>query len=172
MTIRAANINDISSILEIVEDARILIQSFGFKQWTKYSNYPNYETFENDILNNNLYVLDIDSKVVAMIALCVGNDINYNEIDGSWLTTNSNYLTIHRLAVKKEFYGQKLAQELFEFAHNKAKFLNISSVRIDTHPQNLPMNNLIKKLGYNYCGQIKILDDQIDPIRNAYEKVI
>lgn len=172
MIIRAANTSDIESILEIVNDARMLITSLGFKQWTIESNYPNYETFQHDILRQSLYVLESNNKVLGMVAICVGQDENYNTIDGNWISNNSNYLTIHRLAIKREFYGNGLAQRLIDFSLNKAKILNISSIRIDTHPLNIPMNNLIKKSGFTYCGKIMIIDDQIDPIRNAYEKVI
>ena len=115
MIIRAANTSDIESILEIVNDARMLITSLGFKQWTIESNYPNYETFQNDVLKQSLYVLESNNKVLGMVAICVGQDENYNTIDGNWISNNTNYLTIHRLAIRREFYGNGLAQRLIRY---------------------------------------------------------
>lgn len=42
-------------------------------------------------------------------------------------------------------------------------------LRIDTHEDNVVMQNLVKKLGFKYCGIIHIKEDN-DP-RLAYEKI-
>ena len=39
-------------------------------------------------------------------------------------------------------------------------------LRIDTHEDNVPMQNLLKKLGFTYCGTIYVLRDSA---RMAFE---
>lgn len=166
--IRKATTLDIKKILRIVEDARVQIKALGFKQWT--DDYPNHETFKKDILNNELYVIVYDKEIAGMMALVKSINLDYNKIDGKWLS-NAKYYTIHRLAIKKEYRHLKLAQELFNYAYKIA--LNDSvNLRIDTHPKNVPMINLITKMGYTYCGKITLLNEKTEPLRLAYELIV
>lgn len=165
--IRLADKFDIPEILEIITDARKQINDLGFKQWT--NDYPNAQTFINDIANNELYVED-KSGVIAVMALVKSINHDYNKIDGNWLS-NNKYYTIHRLAVKAEYRHLKIAQSLFNFAYDEALKAGVN-LRIDTHPKNLPMQNLIKKMNYVYCGVIFLQNELVEPERLAYELVI
>lgn len=102
MEIRPAEISDLPAIMQIVEDARTLIQSKHFHQWDKASDYPSKTDFVNDIENKALYVAVKDNTVAAMMAIYDKEDENYDEINGCWLSTSA-YRTIHRLAVKHTF---------------------------------------------------------------------
>ena len=86
--IRKATTLDIKKILRIVEDARVQIKALGFKQWT--DDYPNHETFKKDILNNELYVIVYDKEIAGMMALVKSINLDYNKIDGKWLS-NAKY---------------------------------------------------------------------------------
>lgn len=168
--IRKANKADIVCILDIVKDARLQINRLGFKQWLEESNYPNYDTFLNDIKNNSLYVYDIKGKVVGVIAIVKGVNLDYNNIKGLWLS-NAKYYTIHRLAVKGDYHNLGIGSKLIEFAKTKAIKDNVN-LRIDTHNLNVPMKNLIKKEGFIYCGIITLQDEKIEPLRDAYEIIL
>ncbi len=170
MEIRPAEISDLPAIMQIVEDARTLIQSKHFHQWDKASDYPSKTDFVNDIENKALYVAVKDNTVAAMMAIYDKEDENYDEINGCWLSTSA-YRTIHRLAVKHTFYGQGLAKALIQEAIRTAKG-KVLSIRIDTHPKNKPMNTLAQKLGFQYCGVIRIKKEKTEPERNAYERMI
>ncbi len=171
ITIATATTNDINAILKIVEDARTLITKQGFKQWTKESNYPNYDTFMADINNNSLYVAKENDEVVGFMALCFGEDPSYAKIEGKWLNKEASYSTIHRLAIKANYYNKGIAKALINYAFTLSK-KHCQYIRIDTHKNNLIMNSLAQKMGFHYCGKIYILDDKIDPERNAYERMI
>lgn len=164
--IRLANINDLEAILEIVEDARKQISNLNFKQWTKESNYPNAKTFATDIVNKELYVYE-DGQVLAVMSLVKSINPDYEIIDGKWLNDNK-YYTVHRLAVKAEARHLGLGSKMLEYAKILA-FKDNVSLRIDTHLKNIPMINLIKKANFSYCGIIKIIGEQIEPERLAYE---
>lgn len=172
--IRLANKKDLDSILKIVEDARVLARSLGSKQWLGNDGYPNKDTFEQDIKNNQLYVLQIKDTPIAICVISRIAEPTYKKIyQGSWLTKNIEYLVIHRLAVKKEYYKKGLAVKLLTYAENLAKKEKIKSIRIDTSKENQPMLRLVEKMNYKYCGIIKLnkyLGEEDN--RLAFEKII
>ena len=55
--IRKATTNDLDRIIEITKACAVFMISNKIFQWNEH--YPNIETFEKDILNQNLYVLEI-----------------------------------------------------------------------------------------------------------------
>lgn len=175
LEIRKANVFDITSIMEIVDDARKLFASYGSNQWQGKDAYPNYATFKSDIDNENLYVVIIDNIIVGVAAIICGSEPTYNKIyQGKWLTSSTNYLTIHRLALKKEYYGKSIAKYVIDSACLIAKIRNVSSIRVDTYYKNKEMIGLLVSKGFSYCGKIYLdrKEENIDPERLAYEKVI
>ena len=91
--------------------------------------------------------------------------------DGNWLT-DSKYMVIHRLAVKKANYHQGIAKELIQFAIDKIKKDNINSIRIDTKIENIRMISLLQSFNFKIVGKIDLLrKDCIDKVRLALEYV-
>ena len=164
--IRLAKVEDISKILEIVKDAKDFLRNQGVDQWQ--GDYPTKDVFINDINKGNLYVYE-EGIVKGFAAIIKGVDITYNKIyDGSWLS-DGTYLTIHRIAVKKEARKEGIASKMIEHACKLAKAEGANSIRIDTHEDNIPMQNMIEKNGFKKCGIIYLLDGNK---RLAYEKIV
>ena len=170
--IRKANINDIEKIMLVVDDAVTLLKNKGVNQWQ--NGYPNPAVFKNDISLGTLWVVELDGKLAGVCNLSMEKDESYEKIyEGKWLTNDSSYMVIHRIAVKKEFYNQGIAKLMFKFAEELAMKNNIKSIRIDTHKLNIPMNDILKKLGYVKCGIIYLVNSRDeDKTRVAYEKII
>lgn len=168
--IRLATTKDIKSILTIVEDARSQITKLGFSQWTKESNYPNEDTFMIDISKDSLYVYTKNDLVLGMFVIDKEHNFDYDNIEGNWLSLGK-YYTVHRLAVKEETRHLGIGLKMLEFAKNIA-LKNKVSLRIDTHPKNTPMLNLIKKANFKYCGLIRLKKEKVEPERKAYEMVL
>ena len=55
------------------------------------------------------------------------------------------------------------------FARERAAATDVANVRVDTHEDNKPMQHLIAKAGFAYCGVIHLADG--DP-RLAYQLVL
>ena len=92
-----------------------------------------------------------------------GQDIEptYREItDGAWLD-DSPYGVVHRIA------GDGSEKGIGVFCINWA-FEQCGHLRIDTHGDNIVMQNLVKKLGFVHCGTIYVEEDN-NP-RLAFEK--
>ncbi|WP_166384870.1 GNAT family N-acetyltransferase [Polaribacter sp. 11A2H] len=170
MKIRLSNIEDIPAIMTIIDDARELLASLHIDQWQ--NGYPNAAQVENDIKNNESYVVVNDDNIVMATSMFTfKKEPTYKEvIDGNWLVDEDKvYGVIHRMAIKKEFRKLGLATFLFSEFHQTLKDKNIKSLKIDTHEDNLGMQSLIKKLGYSYCG---IIYTGYNAKRLAFEKVI
>ena len=164
--IRLANEKDIERILEIIKDAKTFLKENKVLQWQ--DDYPNRDTITNDIDKRQLYVYE-EKEVLAFIAIIEGIEETYNTIyDGAWLS-NDSYLTIHRIAVKKEARNKDIASKLFMYAIDYAKKKKIKSIRVDTHKDNKAMQRLILKHNFKKCGFIYLKDHSP---RLAYELLI
>jgi ribosomal protein S18 acetylase RimI-like enzyme len=172
--IRKASIKDLDDILLIVEDARELSRSLKSKQWLGKDGYPNAQTFNKDISNNELYVYVTNNMIVGFCAISLKPEPTYFKIyEGQWLTSNQPYIVFHRLAIKKQYYGKGIGLELLKFAEALAIENKINSIRLDTAKENQPMRRLVDKLNYKYCGLIKLGKYQgEEDNRLAFEKII
>jgi len=107
-----------------------------------------------------------------MISIQSEIEETYHQIyDGNWISEEP-YMTIHRLAVKKQVLGQKIARELVLFAENYALLNHINYMRIDTHEQNTYAIKLFESLGYQKRGWILLNLKQGDNKRLAYDKIL
>ena len=89
--IRAGNISDIDSILNITKSCAAHMIQNGIYQWNEH--YPDKSSFINDAENMELYVYIENEKVIACISLCKKMDKVYFPV--SWITKNYNNLYIH-----------------------------------------------------------------------------
>ncbi len=170
MKLRLSATKDIPSIIEIIDDAKALLKSLGINQWQ--NGYPNQEQIKNDIANNESYVVIKNNEIIGTTMFTLRKEPTYKDvIDGKWIINESEkpYGVIHRLATSKKFRKQGIAEFIFNEFHQQLKEKNIQSLKIDTHEENIGMQSLIKKLGYQYCG---IIYTNYGDKRLAFEKLI
>lgn len=167
MNLRKSTIHDLNSILTIIQQAQAYLKEQGIDQWQ--NNYPNQDTIKNDINNGISYVLCIDYKIIATIAISFEEEKTYCTIyNGHWLT-NHSYAVIHRVCVHHSYKGQNIASKLLTYATQLCLDHTIHSIRIDTHQQNLSMQNVLLKNKFHYCRDIFLEDSSK---RIAFEKVL
>lgn len=148
--IRKAALEDIDSILELTKAcAQHMIENEIF-QWNEH--YPNQSAFENDIDRQELYVAEIDEKIVGCIVISTFMDEEYHSVE--WLTPTQDNLYIHRLAVHPDVQGKGFAQRLMDFAETKAKNDKKFSIRLDTFSQNKRNQKFYELRGYKRLGSI------------------
>lgn len=171
--IRLAKLSDLDEVINIIEATRPLLLKQGSKQWNTSDNYPNKSTFTNDINNNILYVIDECNSIQAVFALTTSAEENYNTLrNGEWINKTNNYAVIHRLAINPSSYNKGLASKIIEFVKIYCFDNSIKSIKVDTHPKNSPMNNLLLKMNFLRCGEIFLSRTLEDNIRIAYELVL
>ncbi|WP_346881712.1 GNAT family N-acetyltransferase [uncultured Algibacter sp.] len=148
--IRLATIKDIDNILEVTKACAAFMVKQGIYQWNEF--YPNKKAFVNDFERKELYVLELENRIIGCITISTYMDKEYIPI--SWLTSNDKNIYIHRLAVHPDFQGQGFAQQLMQFAETFAKNNNFTSVRLDTFSENKRNTKFYEKRGYKRLGDI------------------
>ncbi|MDD3122234.1 MAG: GNAT family N-acetyltransferase [Candidatus Izemoplasmatales bacterium] len=136
-------------LTEITLLARIVaknIRDLGIDQWS--DTYPNYSNFEYDLEHDGLFVIKQDNKIIGSVSLLKESDPFYKEL--VWKKDHS--LVIHRLMVHPDYMRQKLGMKFFDYAIQKAKNEGYLSIKVDTHPDNFRMQNLIKTMGFVEIG--------------------
>jgi RimJ/RimL family protein N-acetyltransferase len=158
MEIRLSESSDIPVILAIYCSARAFMAAHGNPhQWTK--GAPDEVSLKKDLSLKRSYVVVDQGVVVGTFAL-LSHDPNYDQIEGKWLNDDP-YVALHRLASIKPGAGTFILKTISDHYPN---------VRIDTHHDNIPMRNLLTKMGFVHCGVIRLLDKDDSP-REAYLKV-
>lgn len=164
---KLAKAEDGNAILSIIQDAQTYLKTQGIDQWQ--NNYPNIETINRDIQDNNSYILMEDNVIVGTTALIFGIDPTYNVIHkGRWIT-NGAYAVIHRIAINLDYHGLGLGTEIIKHAESVCRNKDINSIRVDTHKENKVMQTVLIKNGFVYCGIIYLADGNE---RMAFEKVL
>tara|TARA_X000000950_G_scaffold176031_1_gene213890 strand:+ start:3066 stop:3566 length:501 start_codon:yes stop_codon:yes gene_type:complete len=148
--IRAGNISDIDSILNITKSCAAHMVQNGIYQWNE--DYPDKSSFVNDAENMELYVYIENKKVIACISLCNEMDEVYFPV--SWVTKNNNNLYIHRLAVHPDFQKKGIGKALMDFAEKYAKKKEYKSIRLDTFSVNKRNLKFYESRGYQRLEKI------------------
>lgn len=168
MHIRPTTTQDIPQIMTIISYAQQYLASLNIDQWQ--DGYPTQSQFKDDIASKESYVItNANDKVIATFMFSVTGEPSYKIIDGKWLTTVENYGVIHRIAVAEHFTSKGLARQIISHCEAQLKAKQFTSMRIDTHKDNLGMQHILKTLDYTYCGVIKL---DSGALRLAYEKLM
>ena len=153
---------DLPRLLEIYQIARDFMKANNNpKQWG--DAWPPKSLTEKSISNGSQYVCENNGLVIGTFFFRSGKNIEptYNKIqNGHWLN-DEPYGVVHRLAGDGSVKG--IGAFCLNWCYEQCRHL-----RIDTHPDNLVMRNLLLKLGFTYCGIIFVEHDAMP--RLAFEK--
>ena len=159
-SVRNANVSDLPRIEEIYAGARKFMADHGNPSQWGTTNPPTDQLIQ-DIAEELLYVITERDTIHGVFYLYIGEDPTYQMIhNGNW-HYDGEYGTIHRIAGDGSGGILKTA---VEFSGTK-----VSCLRIDTHADNLVMQNAVRKLGFETCGIIYVSDGTP---RIAYDKIL
>ena len=165
--LRRAQLQDLTAIMKIIDDAKELLKKNGSPQWQ--NGYPDQETFTQDIVMQTNWILINDNKVVATATLQLTPEPTYRNItQGQWQQPDEPYATIHRVAISSNYRGQGLSKLLFSNLLTVGQMQGIKNFRVDTHRSNKAMQHIAENFNFKKRGIIKV-NDQNDPARLAYE---
>lgn len=160
----------VDRMCEITEDAKKQLRGLGLDQWQK--GYPSREVWEQDVINACTYLAVEDGVIQGIFAFQTTPDSSYREIDGQWLT-DIPYASMHRVCVADGCKGKGVAGRMFAYGFELARKAGFETVRIDTHPGNLPMQHALKKAGFEPCGTIRLVGGCEDgDLRVAFERIL
>lgn len=146
MEIRKTRKEDIKEVMALYKSAQqFMIENGNPTQWG--TEYPWVELVLSDIDEGISYVCVDEGKIVGVFYFKMGVDDAYTNIyDGEWLN-DKEYGVVHRIASGKKGVGGFCLDWCFEKHPN---------VKIDTHVDNIPMQKLLEKKGFTYCGKVII----------------
>ncbi|MGV0167730.1 GNAT family N-acetyltransferase [Furfurilactobacillus sp. WILCCON 0119] len=153
--LRRATEADLDQIMVIVQAAKQAIARAGFNQWQ--DGYPMRTDMLADLTAGHLFVLTSADQIMAVAAMIVGEEPNYQLIErGAWLH-NGDYATIHRLAVASAFHGQHVGEQLLTHMITWLRQTKPGlSIRVDTHADNVAMQTILTRCGFIACGTIYV----------------
>lgn len=151
MKIRRSEMKDLDTILEMYKEARKFMAASGNP--TQWGNaYPPDEMILKDIQSGNSYVCEENGLIGTVFVFTMTPEKSYEGIyDGQWLNEKP-YGVIHRMVSNRKIKGA--AQFCLDWA-----FSQCGNIRIDTHEDNIPMQNLLRKCGFVRCGKINIWNE-------------
>lgn len=172
MNIIPATMAHLDPICTITAQAVAQLHRLGVDQWQK--GYPNREVWQQNIESGAAWVAEDESGVLGAFCYFTAPDDAYHRIEGAWLTeTEAPYASLHRVCVSDNCKGKGVAGKLFAFALDKAKTEGLPSLRIDTHPDNAPMQRALCKAGFARCGIIHLVHGpEGGSVRVAFEKIL
>ncbi|WP_338627293.1 GNAT family N-acetyltransferase [Clostridium baratii] len=166
MKLRKSVNEDINNIMQIIDKAKEALKEQGIDQWQ--NGYPNADVIRNDILNNDSYVFIKNNEIVATSAVSFDGEKTYDKIyDGNWIS-NDEFAVIHRIAISNKYKGTGIASKIIKMIEAICLDKDVHSIKVDTHEFNIPMQKLLKKNDFKYCGVI-FLEDKSK--RVAFEKI-
>ncbi len=140
--IRLANSQDLSAIDALALNTIEAMHTDGLFQWS--NDYPRKEHFAQDIEKDFCYVYAQGENILGVMSVMPENEESYREI--SWIKEHS--LVLHRLMVSPDSRRKGIAKAMVLFAYELVALKKVESLKIDTHPHNLPMRNLLKSLHF------------------------
>lgn len=158
--IRPAESNDLGKIAELAKIVREDMIKHGLNQWV--GNYPAYDNFYQDFSANGLFVYLLDDTIIGSVTIFVENEVAYKEV--IWETKKA--LVVHRILVDPKLQGHGYGKDLLNYAINLGIELGFEAIKIDTHPDNIKMQKMLKSLGFQYRGYLASIN------RLAYELVL
>lgn len=157
--IQKTTIEQFEQVEELYAHARRFMADHGNpSQWGDF--YPPKSRIEQDIKEGNSYVCMIEGRIAVVFYYRFGEDKDYQVIEkGQWLN-DKPYGVVHRIASDGKSKGA--ASFCLSWALSQC-----GNLKIDTHPDNVVMQNLLKKNGFLYCGNIYVRDKSL---RLAYQR--
>jgi ribosomal protein S18 acetylase RimI-like enzyme len=151
MLLRQAVHSDIPHIMSVIKKVVPLMIADGNLQWD--NGYPNPQIFEQDVEQQQLWLVEINGNVAGLAAITTDQDKSY--ADAGYDITEPA-IVVHRLAVDTDYRGNGIAEALLKKAEQVAIERGIMVLRIDTNTKNSATQKLFPKLGYTLGGEISL----------------
>ncbi len=148
--LRKAKLEDLNLITKMVRKAIGVMEEAGIFQWDEL--YPDEELLHKDILNNEMFLCEIDNQVASIFVLNQECDDEY--ADGNWQYKDSSYFVIHRLCVNPDFQGRGIGSMTLQLIEEYLRNKGIECVRLDAFSKNPTALRMYEKLGYRRSGEI------------------
>ncbi len=150
ITLRNATLEDLKAIVNIFNKAIEVMNDNGIYQWD--CIYPNEEILLKDILNNQMFVGEIDNQIASLFVLNQECDVEYK--NGDWQYKESAFYVVHRLCVNPVYQGKGVGRMTMQLIEKNVRNNAIETIRLDAFSLNLIALRMYEKLGYKRVGEV------------------
>lgn len=147
---RKANIEDLKFIIQLYKKAIVQMEHCGISQWDDL--YPSEEILHQDILKHQMYIGEIDSKIVSVFVLNQEYDEAYNT--GNWIYNETSFFIVHRLCVDPVVQGKGVGSMTMLLIEDFLRSKGIESIRLDAFSLNPSALKMYEKFGYMRVGLV------------------
>ena len=166
MIIRKAEISDLKNIMLMYKSCVTGMIANGIDQWDE--SYPNTEVIMGDLIAQTYFVVIENEIIIAGINIDQNQDDTYLALD--WKDKKNQFLVVHRLAVKVEFWNDGIGKSLMLFTENLVIEKGLHSIRLDTYSGNPKAMEFYRRLGYRELGTIDLKPNKDK--YHCFEKII
>jgi len=156
MIIRKANKSDLDNIMLMYKSCVKGMLANNIDQWDE--TYPNDGVIMEDLIAQTYFVAIENTIIIAGINIDQNQDDTYLALD--WKDKKNQFLVVHRLAVKEEFWNDGIGKSLMLFAENLVIEKGLNSIRLDTYSGNPKAMEFYRRLGYIELGTIDLKPDK------------
>ena len=166
MIIRKANKADLDNIMLMYKSCVKGMLANNIDQWD--ATYPNTGVIMEDLIAQSYFVAEENSIIIGGINIDQNQDKTY--LDINWSDTSNQFLVVHRLAVKVEFWKDGIGKSLMLFTENLVIEKGLNSIRLDTYSGNPKAMEFYRRLGYSELGTIDLKPNKDK--YHCFEKII
>jgi len=146
--IRKASMNDLDRIEEIYNEIHTEIEE-GRARIGWYRNvYPARDIAEDSIRRRDMFVMEIDGRVVAAGRINQFQGPEYDRAHWSFHADPDEVMVLHTLVVSPKEKGRGYGEAFARFYEDYSRQQGCTALRIDTNAINAPARSLYRKLGY------------------------
>ena len=166
MIIRKANKTDLDNIMLMYTSCVKGMIANNIDQWDE--TYPNAAVIMEDLIAQTYFVAIENNVIIGGINIDKDQDKTYLDID--WEDRKNQFLVVHRLAVKTEFWNDGIGKSLMLFTESLVSKKGLKSIRLDTYSGNPKAIEFYKRLGYKEMGKIDLKPEKDK--YHCFEKII
>lgn len=156
LNIRLANSNDFIKVRDFYYLLIDTMQAAEYKPGWKKDVYPTQIFITKSIEGKELFVGEIDGKIVSCMVVNHEYNEGYQNFPWSVKAEDSEIFVIHALGVLYEFAGRGIAKQMVNHAIIAAKDRKIKTIRLDVLDGNIPAEKAYTKIGFKYLDTIQM----------------
>ena len=154
LTIRKAVKEDYPNVREFYYELTDTLQDAQYSPGWERDIYPTQEWLIDSIEKQELYVGELNGRIVSCMVVNQEYNDGYKEIDWMIEAKDSELLVIHALGVAADVSGRGLAKQMVGYVIEMAKSQGIKTIRLDVLEGNLPAEKSYTKVGFEYTGTV------------------
>lgn len=159
INIRLANMIDLPKINQLYKEVVYDINNVKRINMLWNDEYP-FCILKNDINNKEMYVIEIDDKIIGTFSLSTFDNPEYHVIN--WTSDNKKWFYLNRLVVLPSEQRKGYAKHAMNYIEKYAKESDFEIIRLTVHKDNIYAIKLYEKFGFSKIKDSNwILDNEM-----------